>query len=162
MYIFRISKPLSETHTTKYKPSHSIPSSQKILRTRKIFAVLQVKKPLFLLYQMLYVYSVFLHKLHLHETPSHVFINRLKAERFLAFLICGGSLFHTFGPRTAKLFSPNFTSLALITFKCRFCWLWTGLSNDLSSMVIKETRAKLSNFKCIINWIRKKRKKSMR
>ena len=64
--------------------------------------------------------QVFLHKLHLHETPSHVFINRLKAERFSVFLICGGSLFHIFNPRTLKLFSPNFTWLALITFKFRF------------------------------------------
>ena len=59
-------------------------------------------------------------KLHLHKTTFHIFINCLKTERFLAFLICGGSLFHCFGLRTLKLFSRNFTWLALKTFKFRF------------------------------------------
>ena len=67
--------------------------------------------------------EIFLHKLHLHEMSSHVFINRLKAERFPAFLICGSSLFRIFGPSTLKHFLPNFCWLALTIFKCRFCWL---------------------------------------
>ena len=77
--------------------------------------------------------QIFLLKLHLHETPSHVFIICLKTERFSSFLICGGSLFHIFGPKTLKLFSLNFTWLALRTFKFRYWWLWIGLSNDLTS-----------------------------
>ena len=76
---------------------------------------------------------IFLHKLHLHEMSYHVFIYRLKAERLSAFLIHGGSLFHIFGPRTLKLFSPNFTWSALTTFKFRFCRLRAGLSNNLIS-----------------------------
>ena len=48
--------------------------------------------------------QIFRHKLHSHKMPSHVFINCLKAETFSAFLICGGSLLHIFGPRTLKRF----------------------------------------------------------
>ena len=48
--------------------------------------------------------QIFRHKLHSHKMPFHVFINCLKAETFSAFLICGGSLFHIFGPRTLKPF----------------------------------------------------------
>ena len=80
--------------------------------------------------------QIFLHKLHLHKTPSHIFTNCLKAERFSAFSICGGSLFYIFGPKTLQLFSPNFTWLALTTFKFRYCWLWTGLSDDLTSKML--------------------------
>ena len=74
-----------------------------------------------------------IHKLHLHGTPFCVLINRIKAERFSAVLVCGGSLSHIFGPKTLKFFSPNFTWLALTTFKFRFCWLRTGLSDDLTT-----------------------------
>ena len=74
--------------------------------------------------------QIFLHKLHLYETPSLVFINRLKGVKFSVFL---NMLFHIFGPRTFKLFSPNFTWLARTTFKFRFCWLGAGLSNNLTS-----------------------------
>ena len=107
-----------------------------------------------LIYVKLYFYcircytciQIFLHKLHLHETPSHGFINRLKAERFSAFLICVGSLFRILGSKTLKLFSLNFTWLALTTFKFRFCWLWTGLSDDLIS--------KMFDIKNGFNWCR--------
>ena len=90
--------------------------------------------------------QIFLHKLNLHETPSHVFINRLKTERFSAFLICGGSLFYIFGTKTLKLFSPNFTWLALTAFKFRYCWLRIGLSDDLTS--------KIFHIKHGFNWCR--------
>ena len=76
--------------------------------------------------------QIFLHKLHLYEMLSHVFINCLKAEKFSTFLICGSSLFHIFDLKTLKLFSPNFTWLALITFKFRYYWLWIGLSDHLT------------------------------
>ena len=88
----------------------------------------------------------FLHKLHLHEMSYHVFIYRLKAERLSAFLIHGGSLFHIFGPRTLKLFSPNFTWSALTTFKFRFCRLRAGLSNNLISKMFDIERG--------FNWCR--------
>ena len=58
--------------------------------------------------------QIFLHKLHLHEIPSLVFINRLKTERFSAFLICGGSLFHIFVTKTLKLL--DFQTLRLAKF----------------------------------------------
>ena len=84
--------------------------------------------------------QMFLHKWHLHKTPSHVFINQLKAERFSA---CGGSLFHIFGPYILKLFLPIVT---LTAFKFRFCWLRTGLSDDLTS--------KMFDIKHGFNWWR--------
>ena len=89
---------------------------------------------------------IFLHKLHLHETSYHVSIYHLKAERLSAFLIHGGSLFHIFGPMTLKLFSPNFTWLALTTSKFRFCQLRAGLSNDLTSKMFDIERG--------FNWCR--------
>ena len=66
--------------------------------------------------------QIFLNKLHLHEMSSQVFINRLKAERFPAFLIFDSSLFRIFGHSTLKHFLPNFCWLALTVFKYRFCW----------------------------------------
>ena len=56
----------------------------------------------------------------------------IKAEKFSAYLLCGGSLIHIFGPKILKLFLPNFNLLALTTFKFRFRWLQTGLSDDLT------------------------------
>ena len=64
--------------------------------------------------------------------PSYVPINRLKAERFSIFLISRFSLFHTLDPKILKLFSPNFTWLALTILKFRFYWLRTDLSDDLN------------------------------
>ena len=110
---------LSKTHTAKYKPSHAIPRSQKILQTFKW------KNLYFCCIRSYTSIQIFLHKLQLHENPPHVFINRLKEERFSAFLIRDGILFRFFGPRTLKLFSPNFTWLTFATFKFRFCCLRT-------------------------------------
>ena len=87
-----------------------------------------------------------IHKLHLHGTPFCVLINRIKAERFSAVLVCGGSLSHIFGPKTLKFFSPDFPWLALTTFKFRFCWLRTGLLDDLNS--------KMFDIKHGFNWCR--------
>ena len=39
--------------------------------------------------------------------PSHVFINCLKAEKLPAILICIGSLFHIFDPRTLNMSPPD-------------------------------------------------------
>ena len=105
MYVYRTSRPLLKTYTVKYKPSHPILFSQKIICTQNISAELQVKKPFFFCSIRCYTcIQIFRHKLHSHKIPSHVFINCLKAETFSAFLIRGGSLFHIFGPRTLKLF----------------------------------------------------------
>ena len=100
---------------------------------------------------------IFLHKLRLHETSYHVFIYRLKAERLSAFLIRESSLFHIFGPRTLKLFSPNFTWLAHTTSKFRFSQLRAGLSNSLTSKmfdiergVIKIQRQSALNLSIVI------------
>ena len=118
MYIYRTLKRLSEPHPAKYKPFHPIPLSQ---------------KNIYFCYIRCYTcVQIFLHEL-LHESPSHVFINRLKVERFSTFLICGSSLFHIFDPRTLKLFPPNITWITLTTFKFRFRWLRTGLSVNLIS-----------------------------
>ena len=132
MYIYRTSKQLLETHTAKYKPSTQFLPHKKFSVEEKFPQNFTWKNLYFCCIRYHKCIQIFLHELHLHETLSHVFISRLKAGRFSAFLICGGSLFHIFGPRTLKLFSPNFTWLALTTFKFRFCWLRTGLSDDLN------------------------------
>ena len=98
MDIYKASKRLSETHTAKYKPSHGQFLLHKKFtagkqKARKASTEFQVKNLYFCCIKCYTCIQIFLHKLHLHETPSHVFINRFKAERFSAFLTCDGILF---------------------------------------------------------------------
>ena len=121
MYIYRTLRPLLKTYTVKYKPSHPILLSQKnYLHTKSLSRTSSEKTIIFALSDVIHVFRFFIINCIHTKCHPNVFVDCLKAEKFSAFLLCGGSLFHIFGPRTLKLFLPNFNWLVFMTFKLRF------------------------------------------
>ena len=66
---------------------------------------------------------VFMHTMHLHFGPSHLFIYSLNFRNDVSDFIYDGRLFHIFGPKDLMLWVPNlvvFIRLTMMSFSLTF------------------------------------------
>ena len=66
------------------------------------------------------LFSKVWHNIHWQKTRFQEFLRFSKIERFLAYSMYSGSLFHIFGPSALKLLSPNLKLVSAIFIKFLF------------------------------------------